>query len=29
MPGAMTNGTVAVGTTSTTAAFDSVSVTRP
>ena len=29
MPGAMTNGTVAVGTTSMLAAFDNISVTRP
>jgi hypothetical protein len=29
MPGAMTNGTVAIGTASATAAFDSISVTRP
>ncbi|HEY7372819.1 MAG TPA: hypothetical protein VIF57_11705, partial [Polyangia bacterium] len=28
-PGAMTNGTIAVGTTSTEAAFDDISVTRP
>jgi hypothetical protein len=29
MPGAMTNGTVAVGTTSVLAAFDNITVTRP
>jgi hypothetical protein len=29
MPGAMTNGTVAIGTTSMEAAFDNISVTRP
>ena len=29
MPAAMTNGTVAIGTASMTAAFDNISVTRP